>query len=458
MPIQNGKYVNPGWLDNGPPAIDATELNAWGDRTEALDARVAGNGLTMTDEEIAIRLSAQQGNVASFGSDGGLFVSQTGGGGDNYTAGDGVSISERVISARLSAQEDNAATFGSDGGIYVGRSGGGGSESGKRYARVVVGTSTAGWTSDDCDVLCDGVSDQFELKDAVDMLPEDGGEIVLLDGTYTVSASFNIDKDNVVLRGNGPSTIIKRSFNTNNYYPDTILGTVGLLGSNCTITSLTVDGNKSVYNGEYNVGIELSGASPTVTNCTVINSQDYCINSETSAIHPVISLCRISGAGDSGIMIVGAGAGRAIISENEVYDCDVGMSLGGYPAATGNVLGDNRVGIAFGITTGTATASGNFIENSSEIGIATTKGPIVISGNVITGSGTANIAIGPSAGSCTITGNILSDTISPGTTPIMFEKSNITQTYAEDCVIVGNIFGGKTVSDPNGSNIIENNK
>lgn len=38
MPIQNGKYVNPGWLDNGPPAIDDAELNAISDTLEKLDA------------------------------------------------------------------------------------------------------------------------------------------------------------------------------------------------------------------------------------------------------------------------------------------------------------------------------------------------------------------------------------------------------------------------------------
>ena len=38
MPIQNGKYVNPGWLDNGPPAIDAAEMNAISKTLENLDA------------------------------------------------------------------------------------------------------------------------------------------------------------------------------------------------------------------------------------------------------------------------------------------------------------------------------------------------------------------------------------------------------------------------------------
>ena len=38
MPITNGKYVNPGWKNGGPPALDAGELNAISDRLQYLDA------------------------------------------------------------------------------------------------------------------------------------------------------------------------------------------------------------------------------------------------------------------------------------------------------------------------------------------------------------------------------------------------------------------------------------
>jgi hypothetical protein len=69
MPIKDGKYKNPNWVNGGPPAIDADELNAISSTLESLDA--AGG-----------------------------------------TGGDG-----------------------------------------KRYARIVIGTSTNGWTAADCDYL-----------------------------------------------------------------------------------------------------------------------------------------------------------------------------------------------------------------------------------------------------------------------------------------------------------------
>ena len=38
MPIKDGKYKNPNWVDGGPPAVDADELNAISSTLESLDA------------------------------------------------------------------------------------------------------------------------------------------------------------------------------------------------------------------------------------------------------------------------------------------------------------------------------------------------------------------------------------------------------------------------------------
>lgn len=82
MPIENGKYVNPGWVDNAPPAIDATELNAISDTLENLDnadpvSYTAGNGVSILNSQISARMSSQSGNTATFGSDGGIYVPQS---------------------------------------------------------------------------------------------------------------------------------------------------------------------------------------------------------------------------------------------------------------------------------------------------------------------------------------------------------------------------------------------
>jgi hypothetical protein len=128
------------------------------------------------------------------------------------------------------------------------------SASHSKTARFVVGTSTSGWTEKDCDYLCDGTDDQVEIIQALNDLPATGGEVVILDGTYNITASINIPKDNVSLRGNGNATILKRMYNsTNTDSGSTAKGLITLNGkSGCKIQGLQIDGNKATYTASYN--------------------------------------------------------------------------------------------------------------------------------------------------------------------------------------------------------------
>lgn len=90
---------------------------------------------------------------------------------------------------------------------YIGGSGG------KKYATVVVGTSTAGYTADQVDFLCDGVDDQVEIGQALDAVAS-GGLIKLLSGQYKFTETFDPGKsgnktvNNVEIVGEGFSTIL----------------------------------------------------------------------------------------------------------------------------------------------------------------------------------------------------------------------------------------------------------
>lgn len=63
-------------------------------------------------------------------------------------------------------------------GAVLGQSRNGGStpvtSTGKRTARFSIGTSTNGWTANDCDYLCDGTDDQVEINAAIQALPSGG--------------------------------------------------------------------------------------------------------------------------------------------------------------------------------------------------------------------------------------------------------------------------------------------
>ena len=139
----------------------------------------------------------------------------------------------------------------------------------KKTVRLVVGTSTAGWTAADCDYLCDGTADQTEINAAITALPATGGEVVILDGTYNITAKINVAKNNVSIRGNGNATILKRMYDSS-----TGEGVITLTSrSGCKIANLQVDGNKTSYTSSNNYGIYLySSSNNTITGNTCNNN------------------------------------------------------------------------------------------------------------------------------------------------------------------------------------------
>lgn len=150
----------------------------------------------------------------------------------------------------------------SDGTLHAQASGG------KKVARFVIGTSTAGWTENDVDYLCDGVDDQEEINQAIQDLPADGGEIIILDGTYNIGARIDVNKNNVTIRGNGDATILKRMWNSS--FAE---GVITLnIASNCKIENLQIDGNKSVYTSLSNYGIFLYFSNHNTVTDNVCNN------------------------------------------------------------------------------------------------------------------------------------------------------------------------------------------
>ena len=139
----------------------------------------------------------------------------------------------------------------------------------KRTARFTVGTSAAGWTAADCDYLCDGTADQTEINAAITALPATGGEIVILDGTYNITAKIVVTKNNISIRGNGNATILKRMFNSS-----VAEGVITLTGrSGCKIANLQIEGNKTSYTNTNNCGVTLNSSSNnTVTSNTCNNN------------------------------------------------------------------------------------------------------------------------------------------------------------------------------------------
>lgn len=141
---------------------------------------------------------------------------------------------------------------------------------GKRATRITIGTSVNGWTEKDCDYLCDSITDDAEINNAIKALPATGGEIVLLDGTYNVTTSIKLNKANVVLRGNGSSTKLVRGFIGSSTNPAAIYMT----GANCVVCDIAIDGAKESYKSKnYCLGIKSTGENNTIEDCNIFNHE-----------------------------------------------------------------------------------------------------------------------------------------------------------------------------------------
>lgn len=145
---------------------------------------------------------------------------------------------------------------------------------GKRTARFSIGTSTNGWTANDCDYLCDGTDDQVEINAAIQALPSGGGEIVILDGTYNISATIDISIDNVTLNGNGSNTVLVRQWDASSGGSATFRFPLIYCDSKCEIINLTINGNNYFNFDNYGIYINLYRAKCKIEDCFLVNN--YC--------------------------------------------------------------------------------------------------------------------------------------------------------------------------------------
>ena len=238
----------------------------------------------------------------------------------------------------------------------------------KRTAHFIVGTSTAGWTAADCDYLCDGTDDQVEINAAIQALPAEGGEVVILDGTYNIAASIEINKPNTRMSGSRASTILKAAAAS--------IRVVNITKDYCSVDSLTCDGVKESFAGTYGIystgnyvsivnnicrnngkeGIYNYGQRNTLGNDSIIH-KNVCINNGSGGIN--------NNLGD-----------RIIISENI---CSKNTSNGIQNSGAknqirGNTCTENYSGI---LSKSTCTIIGNICDSNSSMGIHCSGGSII---------------------------------------------------------------------------------
>jgi parallel beta-helix repeat protein len=280
---------------------------------------------------------------------------------------------------------------------------------GAKVARLVVGTSTSGWTASDCDYLCDGTADQVEIIAALGALPATGGEVIILDGTYNITASINIPYNNVVLRGNGNATILKRMYNSTTANSGaTARGLITLNSrTGCKISDLQIDGNKDAYAGTSNYGIYLvsSSVDNTVTGNTCNNNSYSGIYLYSSSKNNTIASNTCNNNSYSGIFVYSSSNDNTVTGNtcnNNSYGIYL-YSSSNYNTITGNTCNNNSYGIYLH-SSNNNTVTGNTCNNNNSNGIYLYSS----SNNTVTGNTCNNNSYGirlNSSNNNTVTGN-----------------------------------------------------
>lgn len=298
------------------------------------------------------------------------------------------------------------------------------STGGVRSCRFVIGTSTAGWTEKDCDYLCDGVDDQVEINAAIQALPSTGGEIKVLDGTYNITASINIDKERVTFGGCGQSTIFKRMWKSSSNTE----GVIQFSTSYCTFKDFEIDGNKSVYAGGSGLCLtEKNITSILIENTFINNNYNYGVYAtyiENSVITDnIFNLNRMS--------ISCEYAQHTILSNNfgddSRYSDDISVYGSKYCTVIGNI---------FGSLNGSSCKYCTFSSNELCIDLSYAN-KCTITGNTCSGGASGMTVVGTK--NCTITCNVITE----------FNGKGIDLADANYCIVLGNICirGGGTSSD-----------
>lgn len=250
-----------------------------------------------------------------------------------------------------------------------------------------------------------------------------GGEIVILDGTYNISATILINRNNVSLTGNGRNTQLKRNWNSSNDE-----GIVTLNAHYCSIKEIYFYGtgstsyNHNIYvkysnyciinnnytysgascilltNSQYNT-ISSNNCS-NYNNIVLINTSSFNtidnnmvdkIETNTNSNFNIISNNKSIGT-TSAIVILSA---NNTITGNNFSNCATGIRL--WDNATnnlvsGNTFCDNDYGISLSNYSSNNIIIGNICNNNSRAGIDCylTSNNTIVGNSCFRGTGTSS--------------------------------------------------------------------
>ncbi len=270
-------------------------------------------------------------------------------------------------------------------------------ERGANATIVVAASDSSTKSKAAADYTCSSSGAQSTINTAISALPSGGGKVLLLEGTYKINGSININKDNVTLEGMGWSTVIIRTTST------TIVP-IEITKSNAIIQNLKVNGNKSSYSiSDYPIAIDIQGYSPTITGCEICG-YGFGIVTNKSETGSIITNNYIHDFTGNGIQC--SNNGKIVISDNVIQGCDSrAISDVRDSSITGNYVSSEQDCIS---VFDDNTITGNYCVSDSGCCIEAYSRNIIV-GNRCSGTNSAgySIQLVNSVGYCTVVGNVI---------------------------------------------------
>lgn len=266
------------------------------------------------------------------------------------------------------------------------------------------------------DSVCDGASDDVEIQAAITAATA-GGRVILLEGTYNISATITLVND-VTLEGSGWGTVLEADINLNNE----IITATTL--TDVTVKNLKLD-NRTNAQSDSESCLELAEVNDAVVeNVFFYGEYDnvtqpvlYINNCDRVFIRGNTFDCE-GGAATGGIIVFDTASTYCVVANNVIDGTDISTGNGTacissnaasagvtFSAFTGNVLIGDNVECDYGIRLGSTdcdsnTIVGNMIYNMHVDGIiiVANADQNVVVGNVmrdgISDSGTGTVDSG----------------------------------------------------------------
>jgi len=263
----------------------------------------------------------------------------------------------------------------------------------------------------DYTVSAGSTSAEDTINTAINAIVTYGGEIMLLEGTYTIDGPIQL-KDGITLSGMGPNTIIKLKdgFNSNismvTHYTQAAPG-----NKNMTIKDLTINGNEAnqtsgTTNGIYFVNCTDTTTRIIVRNCYLLDFRSGVGVYVDTSKSVIVDKCVVKGADVAGVY--GSTSTFSVVN-NTINNSTDGIYLSGCSdcvVANNDIFSNTSDGLHFVSTTVRTAVTGCTLYNNGESGLrinGSTYNNVV--GNVFRNNTGAGALIESASNYTTLVGN-----------------------------------------------------